>query len=406
MGRSIIKDLTKEEYDRMVELADMICESEAYTTYTYQGKNKSKLTHHDLFLKMLRGWELGLEPFASLDTLYNEHGRITMQVGAMIALVRASGHMDYYKEERSKDECKITVHRKGDISEPVTYTYTYADAKAMGLTKSDNYKNQPDVMLFNRCASKAMRSMFNDIVQGIYVEGELSDGTPEEEPWDDDSAVKQTKEKAPKKSKEAVKEEIVEEDEIDVEPEDEYEEGELIDEIDEEPEELAANEIEEDDDFDPVVDMIEMMNLNATPEQYEIGMTQFGEWCAENIPDEQLEDYELSEWVFDVLGTTYPIYSYIEYDEETDEEYDERMLPWSPELDKVYKSAIKAHLELNKVGFDEDEAGDGSEDDEKPFEEDVAVPQDAGEDEIVDDIEDDEDDEEWGNWDEDEWEDA
>jgi hypothetical protein len=392
MGRSIIKDLTAAEYERMTELAAMICESTAYTTYTYQGKNKSPLSEHDLFLKMLRGWELGLEPFASLDTLYNEHGRITMQVGAMIALVRASGHMDYYKEERSKDKCEITVHRKGDISEPVTYTYTYQDAKAMGLTKSANYQNQPDVMLFNRCASKAMRSMFNDIVQGIYVESELTDGGRNEEPLEVETEYEEPVEEVEVEEPEIEESEEIEEEPEKLEPEDEYEEGELIE---DDEEELEGDE----EEFDPVLDMIEQLNLQITPEQYVDGMTNFSKWCVENIPEEQYEDYNIEDWIFDVLGSTYPIYTFIDWDEESEEEFEARLLPWGPDLEKNYKGAIKTHIDLNKIGFDEEEAGDGTD-----YVEGEDLSEDDEPEEIVDEENDDEE-EEWGSWDEDEWED-
>lgn len=182
--RSIL-DISQEEYKRLQAFAESLAQSNM-TAYYRNGKNGPTLTAFDLFSKMLKGMELGMEPMAALDALYYERGKWAMHAQDMLGLVSASGLLEDMKVVQNDGEaCIIKVKRAG-YSEYTTFEFTLSEAREAEILKNDktgNWKKRPAVMLWHRCTSKMCRGLFNDVVQGTYVIGELSDsdgGNPDE----------------------------------------------------------------------------------------------------------------------------------------------------------------------------------------------------------------------------------
>lgn len=425
MMKSLI-NMQMEELEIIEWWAEQICDSEAYNSYIKDGKNK--LSVSDMVLKLAIGWEMGLSVHQTLTGLYNEHGRLTMNVDTMMAMVQASGKMTHFNIVKSTDEiCIIEAAREG--GEIQTFTFTFEDAERMGIISNDragNYNKQPAVMLYKRDASKMIRTMFSDIAKGMYVEGEM---TSENEPDEyEDSQIRQeyvsqngSDEQLPDEKEladnlfaegqsvlvdgetyQVYGFEWDEEDEIwyydigtdEMIPEDEIEEPSEVDQ-----EEIEDDEYDEDDDdFNPIEDMIEMFSLKwkdgsiLTPNQYEIGAKEFIEWCA--VRAELGEDDSLEDWILDMLEyLKYPVYSY-----EDDDGGLLSMIVWSPSFDELYKGGIETHLELNTVGFDEDEPDLSQA--EEIVDEDVSQDED---DEEYDDDEEDEEEYDDFDWDDDDW---
>ena len=130
------------------------------------------------------GAELGLTPMAALQNTAVINGRPGIFGDAALALVRASGLLESYKEEeigeRSKDSWgyKITAKRKD--CDAHSDEFTVADAKAAKLWgKSGPWSDYPRRMLKFRCRGYVLRDVFGDVLKGLKTLEELRD-TPEE----------------------------------------------------------------------------------------------------------------------------------------------------------------------------------------------------------------------------------
>lgn len=138
---------------------------------------------------MLTGRELGLGFMESLRSINVIDGKPSMSAQLMVALCQRTGELeDLIINEETKDQCTVTVKRKGKT--PYSYTFSMADAKALGLADAvrvdertqktytytkDNWKKQPKVMLKWRAVAGALRVPFADAICGLYIEDEAED---------------------------------------------------------------------------------------------------------------------------------------------------------------------------------------------------------------------------------------
>lgn len=87
-------------------------------------------TPEQLVVKMQSGYELGMTPVESLNSLYIVNGRVTIWGAALIKRLRIFGWNVKYKDE-SAEECTIIV-TKGD--EVIEDTFYFKDAQDSGYT--------------------------------------------------------------------------------------------------------------------------------------------------------------------------------------------------------------------------------------------------------------------------------
>jgi hypothetical protein len=83
----------------------------------------------------------------------------------------------------------IRFYRDG-IEEDVSYTYS--DARNLGLTAKDNWKKQPAVMMYWRCYSKGANRVAPDLINGLYTTEEVASftkGAPNIEITEDGDAI-------------------------------------------------------------------------------------------------------------------------------------------------------------------------------------------------------------------------
>jgi len=161
--------MTALEAERLMVAARMYAESQL--SMRGFGQNRKPLTVQDVWSIMVKGYEVGFEPMASMDLVHLIDGKPTIAPQGMLALVYASGLLESIKIEGNEQQCVVTVKRKG---QPVhVETFTRAHAVAMGLDDKANWKKQFAVMLRWRCISAAFRLVFPDIIQGMYTPEEL-----------------------------------------------------------------------------------------------------------------------------------------------------------------------------------------------------------------------------------------
>jgi hypothetical protein len=114
----------------------------------------------------------GMHPARAVQEFHIVQGRPAMKADAMLArFQRAGGKVDWH----DYTDAKVT----GTFSHPqggsVRIEWTFEQAKKIGLTGKDNWKNYPRAMLRARCISEGVRTVFPGIAQGMYTVEEVGD---------------------------------------------------------------------------------------------------------------------------------------------------------------------------------------------------------------------------------------
>lgn len=145
---------------------------------------KGMETAEKCMVAILRGLEVGMTPMQSLDKIAVVNGRPTIWGDGALALVRASGALEFIRETThgtgDQMTATCTVKRKGDPEE-VTRTFSAADAKAASLWgKPGPWQQYRSRMLQMRARAFCLRDVFPDVLGGMYLREEL-EGVEEEE---------------------------------------------------------------------------------------------------------------------------------------------------------------------------------------------------------------------------------
>ncbi len=122
------------------------------------------------------GAEVGLSPFQALQNIMVVNGRPSMWGDAVLALVRASGKLEYIKETFDKTiKTAICVVKR--FNEPeLTRTFSEADATtAILINKPGPWQQYRGRMLQMRARSWALRDAFNDVLKGLQITEEAVD---------------------------------------------------------------------------------------------------------------------------------------------------------------------------------------------------------------------------------------
>lgn len=122
----------------------------------------------DVLVTLITGHELGLSPMQSVRGLHVVQGRAVMSADLTVALVmRRRDVCEWFRLVKSDDKAaEYQTKRVG--SEPVTMSYTFAQATTAGLTGKQNWKTHTAAMLRARCSAALARAVYPDLVLGVY----------------------------------------------------------------------------------------------------------------------------------------------------------------------------------------------------------------------------------------------
>lgn len=127
---------------------------------------------------ILYGSELDLPPMTALRTIDVIQGRPTLSANAMRGLAMKDG-IRFRLDETTETRCVMSAARSGGSW--TTVTWTIDQAKRLGLTGKDNWKNQPGVMLIARATSQLCRLVAANVLIGAtYSAEEVRDMAPPE----------------------------------------------------------------------------------------------------------------------------------------------------------------------------------------------------------------------------------
>jgi hypothetical protein len=128
-------------------------------------------------MKLLIGNAAGLSVGESLSQVTLIKGRPTVGAAAQLAIIQRAGVRTRWIESTDR-VARLRLTLPWD-DEPVETCYTMDEAKAAGLTGSDNYRKHAAAMLRARCITTAIRMHCPGLIGGaIYDPEEIADPGP------------------------------------------------------------------------------------------------------------------------------------------------------------------------------------------------------------------------------------
>jgi len=127
---------------------------------------------------IMAGAELGFAPMAALRSVHIIKGVPKLSADAMAAAVMASGKAQYFEPKGDLTNTSATwVTKRVGSEREHSVTWTAEDAKRAGLV-SDNHRLYPRQMLSARAKSELARSIYPDILAGVYTDEEIPRDAP------------------------------------------------------------------------------------------------------------------------------------------------------------------------------------------------------------------------------------
>lgn len=180
-----------------LEFAKLVASSELCPK-DYRGKPQ------DVLIAIQMGAELAIPPMQALQNIAVINGRPTMWGDLLLALVQASGQLEY-KDERDPQEAltklegRCELKRKGNPN-PIVRTFSHEMAvqagliaRARGQRGDGPWITHEGRMLMFRARGWALRDEFADVLKGILPREEVEDYPPEPEPIPMPSRISEAK---------------------------------------------------------------------------------------------------------------------------------------------------------------------------------------------------------------------
>jgi hypothetical protein len=120
---------------------------------------------------IMTGRELNIPAMAALSNINVIQGKPTISPQLMLALINRSGQLENLEIVTGVEGAIVTMKRRG--RSPYVARFGPAEAKAMGLDGKDNYKKQAGTMYQWRAVAMAARSIFPDVILGLYTPEEV-----------------------------------------------------------------------------------------------------------------------------------------------------------------------------------------------------------------------------------------
>lgn len=129
---------------------------------------------------ILFGRELNMDPMTALQTINVIQGRPTLTANAMRGMAMSHG-VQFRLDESTETRCVMSARAPGQ-DQWTTVTWTIDQARKLGLTSKDNWKNQPGAMLIARATSQLCRLVAANVLIGLpYSAEEMRDVEAEPE---------------------------------------------------------------------------------------------------------------------------------------------------------------------------------------------------------------------------------
>lgn len=159
------------EFNIMVKRSDILAKSSLLPASL---RNKPS----DVLVIMMMARELDIPPLQALNGINVIQGKPVVSPQLMIALIRSKVPNSFVEIIESDNKCVCSMCRdKSDKDQIYTSTWTLERAEKMGLATKDNWRKQASTMLKWRSVGDCARTVFPDILSGLYFPDEFQDGT-------------------------------------------------------------------------------------------------------------------------------------------------------------------------------------------------------------------------------------
>lgn len=148
-------------------------------------------TAEDAFTISQMGRELGFATMQSFHYIIPIQGKLSLNATAINALLRKGGvqfktteDAVYVYEDETTSTVKLPDKTPVDVRTTITFyrgdveevtSFTWSEAKKMGLVTKDNWVKMPSAMLYARCLAKGARRVGADLLLGLYSTDEMMD---------------------------------------------------------------------------------------------------------------------------------------------------------------------------------------------------------------------------------------
>lgn len=124
----------------------------------------------DAAVAIMKGAALGLDPIASLESIYIIKGKPALYARTMAAVVLAAGH-ELWTEATSDDAVTVCGRRAGS-DHVESATWTMQRAQMAGYTSNPKYKSNPAEMLYSKAVGEVARRVAPDVLLGLSYSAE------------------------------------------------------------------------------------------------------------------------------------------------------------------------------------------------------------------------------------------
>ena len=121
----------------------------------------------------------GLHPGIAMRDYHVIQGRPTLKADAMLARFQQNGGKVEWHTLTNEEVSATFSHPSGGSAK---ITWTFAEAKKIGLTGKDNWNKYPRAMLRARVVSEGVRTVYPGVVIGTYTPEEAQDMEPKGRP--------------------------------------------------------------------------------------------------------------------------------------------------------------------------------------------------------------------------------
>jgi hypothetical protein len=121
---------------------------------------------------MLLAQAEGMHPMAAIQDFDIVQGRPARKTHSILARFQAAGGIVQWEEISATRACGTFSHKQGGS---LRVEWTFDQAKRVGLTNKDNWKNYPQAMLRARCIAEGVRAVYPGAIGGMLSVEEAQD---------------------------------------------------------------------------------------------------------------------------------------------------------------------------------------------------------------------------------------
>lgn len=151
---------------------------EAMASYIVRSKLFGAKDESQAMSLMLIAQAEGCHPMTAVQDFDVVQGRPARKTHSILARFQAAGGSVEWKEITPQRACGVFSHKLGGSLE---VEWTFEQAKKIGLTNKDNWKNYPKAMLRARCIAEGVRAVFPGAIGGMMSVEEAQDIEPHTE---------------------------------------------------------------------------------------------------------------------------------------------------------------------------------------------------------------------------------